>query len=500
MEKEHLLEQEFQLLKNIIQPSKRYDISIDISNLENIIFKELPDALEKNAPPNFPELYFDFKYEYERFKQFILYEKLIGKNVVALGGGFSTGKSRFLNTLLGEKILPCNINPSTSVPAYLVNGTDISVHGINVFQSNIQMNIEDVKTISHGFGKKVSNGEEITLGHLLSSIFINTPNQPYKNIALLDTPGYSKADTADYSAKTDEKIAKAQLDSSNYILWFVQADGGTITDADIEFIKKLKADIPKLIIVNKADKVMESELAMIVSKIKDVLDMKGIFYLDVLTYSSVDANKYDGNKIKEYLQKWDEEKYNSKFAYNFKVLFVKCKEYYDNLLDEEKKTHSRLEHILADVSLENADARDYLDYLNKNSTKSITLYKELQENLKKLKDEFFLELKRIADKANIEMPEPSELEIQKDKITNPKDVLDEYCKKKGFNTQKHTNYKNDIEIILSEAFSDFKPVFNDICGSKNYQNELINLMTDILNIKKEDIHINDCMKYNYSIM
>ena len=130
--------------------------------MENIIFKELPDALEKNAPPNFPELYFDFKYEYERFKQFILYEKLIGKNVVALGGGFSTGKSRFLNTLLGEKILPCNINPSTSVPAYLVNGTDISVHGINVFQSNIQMNIEDVKTISHGFGKKVSNGEEIT--------------------------------------------------------------------------------------------------------------------------------------------------------------------------------------------------------------------------------------------------------------------------------------------------------------------------------------------------
>lgn len=71
-----------------------------------MIYEHLPMEIEQLAPPNFPELYFDFKAEFEKLRDFILYEPLIGKHVVALGGGFSSGKSTFLNTLLGTKILP----------------------------------------------------------------------------------------------------------------------------------------------------------------------------------------------------------------------------------------------------------------------------------------------------------------------------------------------------------------------------------------------------------
>ena len=111
------------LLKRIIMTDGTPDLCVDLHEIETMITKTLPDELEKNAPPNFPELYFDFKQEYERFKEFILFDKLIGRNVVALGGGFSSGKSSFLNSVLGEELLPSDITPSTSVPAYLIHDT-----------------------------------------------------------------------------------------------------------------------------------------------------------------------------------------------------------------------------------------------------------------------------------------------------------------------------------------------------------------------------------------
>ena len=487
------IKQQFQLLKQIIQYEETADLQVDLSEIEKLIFTELPDTLEKNAPPNFPELYFDFKQEYERFKEFILYEKLIGRNVVALGGGFSSGKSTFLNSILGQEILPSDIRPSTSVPAYLVHGDDVEVHGVNTFQSRVKMQIDDVMLLAHGFGKDDADGSEVTLGHLLSSLFISTPSQPFAHIALLDTPGYSKADTSGYSAKTDEKIARTQLNSSNFILWFITADAGTITKADIEFIKTLRQDIPKLIILNKADKVYPDELDEIIEKVENTLNMNGIRYLDVLAYSSDEPDDYDRDRILEYLEGWDNSVTESRFAYNFKVLFTKCKEYYDALLDEEKKQHSRLSHILADVSLENDDARDYLNSMDRTAKRNISDLKELKEKLHALQDEFFTQLKKAADVVSISMPEPSEIDLLSDRIADPRAVLDEYCEKHGFNTQQHKNLRNSFAMTLAEAFTDFEPVFNQISGTTAYQSELAEMLENLTRIDAANIHIHDCM-------
>lgn len=469
------IKEQFNLLKNIIKFSETADMKIDLSEIEKMIFNTLPDSLEKNAPSNFPELYFDFKQEYERFKEFILFEKLIGKNVVALGGGFSSGKSTFLNSIMEHEILPSAINPSTSVPAYLVNDNDVSVYGINTFQSKVEMELKDVMLLSHGFGK-FDGGEEVTLGHLLSSLFISTPYQKFENIALLDTPGYSKADSASYSAKTDEKIARTQLNSANYIMWFVTADAGTITDSDINFLKTLRPETPKLIIVNKADKIMPDELDEVIDKIKDVLNIKGVQYLDVLAYSSDEPDDYDGDKILEYLNGWNNGISESRFAYNFKVLFTKCKDYYDGLLDEEKKLHNRLSHILADDSLENDDARDYLNSMYSTAKKKIVRIKLLIENLKILQNEFFSEIKRISDIVNIEMPEPSEIDLLQDKLSNPKLVLDAYC-----NTYEKSNTAvMGIKAQLENCFEDFNAVHDRMCGNDRYQSDIATIIGDIL--------------------
>lgn len=398
MEYEELC-RDFSLLKRIVSPLNSTSGKADLTAVEKIIFNKLPETLEGNAPANFPELYFDFKFEYERFRDFILYDKLIGKNVVALGGGFSSGKSTFLNSLLDKKILPANINPSTSVPAYLVYDKEISVYGINTFQSKVDMELDDVQAVSHGFGKIDDNDSEATLGHILESIFISSPYQTFKNIALLDTPGYSKAEGTDYSAKTDEKIARVQLNSSNYILWFIEASAGTITNEDINFLKSLNKNIPKLIVINKADKILGDDLKNIVEKIKDVLNIKGIPFVDVLTYSRKKDFPCDRDKILKQLEKWNKQVYESRFAYNFKVLFTKCKEFYDEKIDIESKRLNRLNKA---VTLSTDDVvTECITSLIGEIKRSISDLKERKDNLKELQNDFFSEIKRVGDAVNI---------------------------------------------------------------------------------------------------
>ena len=128
----------FELLCTIIkQNTVENKLKVDLSKIEEIINKKIPDTLKKNAPEDFYELYMDFKSEYEKFRDFILYDKLIGKNIIALGGGFSSGKSSFLNALMGKPVLPADIDPSTSVPTYIVKGETHEVSGINIFDTKV---------------------------------------------------------------------------------------------------------------------------------------------------------------------------------------------------------------------------------------------------------------------------------------------------------------------------------------------------------------------------
>ena len=348
----------FNLLCNIIrQKAPDQKMRVDLSRLNNLINKKIPDTLKKNAPDDFFELYTNFKSEYDKFKDFILYDKLIGKNIIAIGGGFSSGKSSFLNVLMGKRVLPADIDPSTSVPTYIMKGPKHEVQGINIFDAKVSMQPRDIKKIAHGFGEVDDDDDEkitnaVTLGHVLESIFFSTPLHQYDNIAFLDTPGYSKPDSVKYSVKTDEQISRSQLNTANFILWFVQADAGTITEEDIKFIKTLRPDIPKLIIVNKADKKNLTDLKAIMKKIRSSLDFKGVRYIDVLAFTcrpeqiedeTLETFLVENKKqIQKQITKWDKRQYESNFARNFKVLFMRCKEFYEDEIDEESKELTRL--------------------------------------------------------------------------------------------------------------------------------------------------------------
>lgn len=496
----------FELLCNIIkQNTSENQLTVDLSKIEEIIQKKIPDTLKKNAPEDFYQLYTDFKSEYEKFRDFILYDKLIGKNIVALGGGFSSGKSSFLNTLMGKRVLPADIDPSTSVPTYIVKGEKHEVMGINVFDTKVQMQPRDIKKIAHGFGEVENDDDEkvtdaVTLGHILENIFFSTPLHAYDKIAFLDTPGYSKPDSEKYSAKTDEQIARGQLNSSNYILWFVQADAGTITEEDIKFIKTLREDIPKLIIVNKADKKNFEDLEEIVKKIKSTLDLKGVRYVDVFTFTSkaeqIEDSKLkrfiekDLGKIKLQIQKWNGQVYESNFARNFKIIFVRCKEFYEKEIEEESRKLSRLNTSVTKLSAEEIDYEilEPLELMIKDTGERVNALKEVYGQLKELQNEFFTEIKFIADRVGIAMPEPSEIDLLQDKVVNPMQILEEYKQERGIKTDE------SIADMLENMFDGIEPVINQTAGGNAYKEELMSIMERICTIEPREIHINDGYK------
>ena len=100
----------------------------------------------------------------------------------------------------------------------------------------------------------------------------------------------------------------------------------------------------------------------------------------------------------------------------------------------------------------------------------------MKANLKELQDKFFTEIKEIADRVNIEMPEPSEIDLIQDKIYDPKTILDEYCDKYGLNSQSNINSRRNHADTISNLFKDIKPVFNNTSGTVNYQSVMIDEM------------------------
>ena len=478
------MQQKFELLKKIIQPIGKYKLAANLDSIEKMIKQDIPKTFEQNPPTDFQKLYAEFVGEYERFHDFILFDRLIGKNVVALGGGFKSGKSTFLNhfILSGDKILPTGIDPSTSVPAYIIHKKETLLFGINEFDAKFELQAEDIKLISHKFDdSNETNTEKLSLAHLLKSIFIAVPEQKFMNLAFMDTPGYSKENTEYYTIKTNEQNEFLHLNSSNYILWFVDADLGTIGKEDISFLRKLRKNIPLVIIVNKADK-RRNDIPLIKDKIKSILDSKDIPYEDILAYSSKSTNEFDRDKILEYLNKWNKRIYESDFARHFKVLFTKCKDYYEKIGELEQKKLKLIKEVMAYT--QDIKMKERLIILQNVSLANLKLIDTLELKLMKLQDDFFCELLLIAGKVGIQMPVPSEINLIQPKLKNPFTLIKEYKEKHGL-----TNDNYNTVDILEEAFLHLNSQFNKQLGGCEY----IDVLTETL---EQNLVLNKSVQFN----
>lgn len=477
------LEKQFTLVKKLIAvKTEKNELLDEAHKIEEIIKTDLPKELEMEAPPDLPALCFDLQEVYEQFEDFLVFQDMIGKKIVALGGGFSTGKSSFLNNLMGKTAegqvrLPTDTAASTSVPTYLMHadGED-SIRAINLFDSRItDLTTDDVGILAHGFEEKSNLG--VSLGQLIQRMFISTPRQPYAHIAFLDTPGYSKPDNKDYSARTDEQIAKEQLNHSDFIFWFV--NGSVLPQTDIDFLKQLDTHIPKAIILNKADKVLShgmDEYHKTIESIQKDTARNGITIRGVWGFTRAPRWQKeiasDIQAIHDLLKTLDVPQEQSRFGHDFMKLFVECEKYYRKEMREETARLDRVNKVM--LLSDNEQIRSSLDDSKLILTNRIRKLRQAQTNLETQKNIFFDTVRKVAQKVQINIPTPSELELAEENAGDPSLLLAHMLQKSG--------KKEDPVMVLKlrNAMNGMKGQRKSLPGSSDYKDQLLQVLKNQL--------------------
>lgn len=213
---------------------------------------------------------------------------------IVVAGGFSSGKSSFLNKLTNRpKLLPTGVEPVSAVKTYLYcsrNKKEIQVKGVNQKNALIALDKDILQAIQH------SNKSNTYLLAVLDKLFVEVPSEKLDGLAFIDTPGYNNSDMANqYSGKTDKETALEAMSEGNVLFWLVDCERGTIVADDIEIVKQF--DGPKLFIFNKADK-KRNDVKMIVD---DAAKTIRKFFsddevIDIIAYSTLDDKVYYSNK------------------------------------------------------------------------------------------------------------------------------------------------------------------------------------------------------------
>ncbi|WRC02228.1 dynamin-like GTPase family protein [Helicobacter pylori] len=219
------------------------------------------------------------------------YPSLFQKTIVAVGGGFSAGKSTFLNNLLGLKLkLPEDMNPTTAIPTYCLKGKKEVLMG---FSQNGGMVELPYLAFDHQFLESLG----FNLKEIMPFMLLSAPSVPFEFLCFIDTPGFNPGNQG-YTGG-DKEASKESLKHAKHILWFISCESGGIESGDLEFLQELYEEGKQVFIVlSRADRRTKSQLEVVAKQIKETLKDNGIEFLGICAYS---VTRYQ--EIKEFSEK-----------------------------------------------------------------------------------------------------------------------------------------------------------------------------------------------------
>lgn len=310
-----------ELLLGLLRDGRHVALPAPMREIEKLLHDSLPAALSPTAPKNYPELLDSFSMVTDQLREFVLSSCVRDKSIVAFGGSFSSGKSSMINSLLGKRLLPTEITPTTAVATYVVRGEPRALL-VNRDYFTHSMPLDAVHIIAHGFYGPENDETDFPqeLSHHIRSLTVCTDSLREERLALLDTPGY----TGEQNAST----VRTMLAGANALVWVVNAEAGTLTGEEVRFLHSLHGGMEKLIVINKCDKKTAYDVSMIKRQVASVLKQNGIEYADILTYSSRRPGDYDLLALRDFLERWNVAAGIPQFAQSYYNLFGQCLDFY----------------------------------------------------------------------------------------------------------------------------------------------------------------------------
>ncbi|GAA8553820.1 acyl carrier protein [Helicobacter pylori] len=279
------------------------------------------------------------------------YPSLFQKNIVAVGGGFSAGKSTFLNNLLGLKLkLPEHIDPTTAIPTYCLKGKKEVLMG---FSQNGGMVELPSLTFDHQFLKSLG----FNLKEIMPFMLLSAPSVPFEFLCFIDTPGYNPGNQG-YTGG-DKQASKESLKHAKHILWLVSCERGELHKDDLEFLQELYEEEGKqvFIVLSRADRRTKSQLEEVAIKIRETLKDNGIEFLGICAYSATRYQEYKEfsekshvfNSLEEFLMKLNQrsEKQNEILSVLYEVHGM-----YEKAIKQDASQFKRYQKALHSVKLD----------------------------------------------------------------------------------------------------------------------------------------------------
>ncbi len=304
------------------------------------------------------------------------YPSLFQKTIVAVGGGFSAGKSTFLNNLLGLKLkLPEDMNPTTAIPTYCLKGKKEVLMGFS--QNGGMVELPNL-AFDHQFLKSLG----FNLKEIMPFMLLSAPSVPFEFLCFIDTPGYNPGNQG-YTGG-DKEASKESLKHAKHILWLISCERGGIESDDLEFLQDLYEEGKQVFIVlSRADRRTKSQLEEVAIKIRETLKDNGIEFLGIGAYS---ATRYQEikefseksrvfNSLEKFLMKLNQrsEKQNEILGYLYEVHRM-----YEKAIEQDANQFKRYQKALHSVKLDLMQ-KGFDDFSDATFNKIHSLKKEFSE-------------------------------------------------------------------------------------------------------------------------
>ncbi|GAA7385246.1 hypothetical protein BD0137_09270 [Helicobacter pylori] len=304
------------------------------------------------------------------------YPSLFQKTIVAVGGGFSAGKSTFLNNLLGLKLkLPEDTLPTTAIPTYCLKGKKEVLMG---FSQNGGMVELPHLTFDHNFLDSLG----FNLKEIMPLMLLSAPSVPFEFLCFIDTPGYNPSNQG-YTGG-DKEASKKSLKHAKHILWLVSCERGGIESGDLEFLQELYEEGKQVFIVlSRADRRTKSQLEEVAKKIRETLKDNGIEFLGIGAYSTTRYQEYKEfsekskvfNSLEKFLMKLNQrsEKQNEILESLYEVHSM-----YEKAIKQDANRFKRYQKALHSVKLDLLQ-KGFDDFNDDTFNKMESLKKEFSE-------------------------------------------------------------------------------------------------------------------------
>ncbi|WP_120826393.1 acyl carrier protein [Helicobacter pylori] len=411
------------------------------------------------------------------------YPSLFQKTIVAVGGGFSAGKSTFLNNLLGLKLkLPEDIDPTTAIPTYCLKGKKEVLMG---FSQNGGMVELPHLAFDHQFLKSLG----FNLKEIMPFMLLSAPSVPFEYLCFIDTPGFNSANQG--YTDGDEQASKESLKHAKHILWFISCESGEIHKDDLEYLQELCEEGKQVFIVlSRADMRTKRQLEEIAIKIKETLEDSGIEFLGIGTYSATRHQEIKEfsekspvfDSLEEFLMKLNQrsEKQNEILS----VLYDVCLAY-EKAIEQDANQFKRYQKALHSVKLDlmqkgfddfNDDAFNKIESLKKEFSEKEEFKRENLAQLNQVIDLFKESVDKIFDRV-------SAFTWEKYKEENNDEEDDEANYREFEEIKKMALYFRDRALFYLDWYDLSQEEIQEERENVDYDNELLQLHYSLENLQ-----------------